>query len=231
MWLSYGYFNYYMYMLPALLLVLLAQGLVSSRYKHYSRVMVGRRMTGRDMAQYILDQNGITDVDISFVKGNMTDHFHPTKKTIFLSEGVYDSSSVAAIGIAAHEAGHAVQHAKGYVPVKLRMALVPVCNVASTLGLPLAILGFVLKMFALTNIGLILFSAAVVFQLVTLPVEFNASRRALAYIDSCGNFSKEEYAGAKKVLTAAALTYVAALAQSILQLLYFITRFSGNRRR
>jgi Zn-dependent membrane protease YugP len=231
MWLSYGYFDYYMFMLPALLLVLVAQGLVSSRYKRYSKIAVSAPMTGRQMAQYILDQNDIHDVSVTFVQGNMTDHYHPAKKAIFLSEGVYNSSSVAAIGIAAHEAGHAVQHAKGYVLVKLRTALVPVCNVASSLGLPLAIIGLLLNLFELTNIGLILFASAALFQLVTLPVELNASRRALSYIQSCGWFSQEDYIGAKKVLTAAAFTYIAALAQSVVQLLYFVMRFSGNRRR
>ena len=231
MWLTYNYYSYYMYMLPAILLVLFAQLLVSARYNRFGKVNTHQRVTGREVAQEILRQNGITDVQVCIIGGKMSDHYHPTKKVINLSEGVYDSTSVAAVGIAAHEAGHAVQHAKGYFPIKIRTALVPVCNIGSYLSLPLLLIGAVMNAFALVNIGLILFAATTLFQLVTLPVEFNASRRAMAYIKTSNLFSKEEAAGARKVLTAAAFTYVAALAQSVLQLLYFVMRFSGNRRR
>ncbi len=225
-WLTTGYMEYYLYMLPALLLVMLAQGLVSARYSRFSRVMTARRVTGVAMAQWVLAQNGITDVTVQPVAGRMSDHYHPTKKVIYLSEGVYNASSVAAVSIAAHEAGHAVQHAKGYAPAAVRSALVPVCNVASRIGLPLAIVGFILSLFALVNIGLVLFATAALFQLVTLPVELDASRRAMAHMRTCGWFEAAELRGAKSVLTAAALTYVAALAQSVLQLLYFAARFS-----
>lgn len=231
MWLTYNYYSYYMYMLPAILLVLFAQLLVSARYNRFGKVNTHQRVTGREVAEEILRQNGIADVQVCRIGGKMNDHYHPTKKVINLSEGVYDSTSVAAVGIAAHEAGHAVQHAKGYFPIKIRTALVPVCNIGSYLSLPLMLMGAVMNAFALVNIGLILFAATTLFQLVTLPVEFNASRRAMAYIKTSNLFSKEEAAGARKVLTAAAFTYVAALAQSVLQLLYFVMRFSGNRRR
>lgn len=230
MWLSTSYFQYYIFMLPALLLVMAAQGLVSARYNRYGKIMTRWHVTGQEVARQILQANGITDVTVQRVSGRMTDHYHPAKKAIFLSDGVFDSSSVAAVGIAAHEAGHAVQHAKGYVPVRVRTALVPVCSLASNLGLPLAIIGVIFNAFALVNVGLILFAAATVFQLITLPVEFNASRRALAFIRGSDCFAPEEYTGAKRMLTAAALTYVAALAQSILQLLYFVMRFTGSRR-
>ena len=231
MWLTYGYYEYYMYMLPAILLVLFAQLLVSARYNRFGRVPTHQRVTGKEVAEEILRQNGITDVQVCQIGGRMSDHYHPTKKVINLSEGVYGSTSVAAIGIAAHEAGHAVQHAKGYVPIKIRTALVPVCNLGATLSFPLLILGVVMNAFALVNIGLILFAIATLFQLVTLPVEFNASRRAMAFIKTSNLFSRDEISGARKVLTAAAFTYVAALAQSVLQLLYYVMRFSGNRRR
>ena len=230
MWLTYEYFEYYLFMLPALALVLLAQVMVKSRYKTFSTVQTVRRVTGREVAEKILAQSGITDVRVASVAGKMTDHYHPSKKTIFLSEGVYASTSIAAIGIAAHEAGHAVQHATGYVPVHIRTAMVPVCNIGSMIGLPLAMIGALTQAFQLVNIGLLLFAAVTVFQLVTLPVEFNASRRALAFIKSSGMFFENEYSGAKKVLTAAAMTYVAALAQSVIQLLYFVLRFTGSRR-
>ena len=146
----------------------------------------------------------------------MTDNFNPSRNIIYLSEGVYNSSSIAAIGIAAHEAGHAVQHAQRYFPAKVRSAIVPVCNIGANIGLPMCILGFIFSFEPLVNVGLMLFALATVFQLVTLPVEFNASRRALRYISSSDLYTSEEYKGATKVLTAAALTYVAALAQSCL---------------
>ncbi len=230
MWLTYGYFDYYMYMIPALLLVLWAQFMVNTNYNRFSKVATAQRVTGREAAQKILDQHGIRDVSIQQVGGKMSDHYHPSKKVIFLSEGVYNSTSVAAVGIAAHEAGHAVQHAVGYFPIRVRTALVPVCNVASRIGLPLAMIGALLGTFSLVNIGLILFASAALFQLVTLPVEFNASRRALRFLKESNLVFANEYRGAKKVLTAAALTYVAALAQSVIQLLYFVTRFAGRRR-
>lgn len=229
MFLYSFYWEYYIFMIPAIIFVLIAQGLVSSRYRHFSAVNTSRRVTGREVAEQILRQNDITNVSVAPINGKMTDNFNPARNIIYLSEGVYNSTSVAAVGIAAHEAGHAVQHAVGYAPAKVRRAIVPVCNIGANIGLPMCILGFIFSFEPLVNIGLILFSLATVFQLVTLPVEFNASRRALGYISTCGLFTNDEYSGAKKVLTAAALTYVAALAQSILQLLYYVMRFSRRR--
>ncbi len=232
---GYGYFGYYfqylLFMLPAIILVIWAQWLVKSRYKKYSGITTSLRVTGKEMAERILKANGINDVSIARINGQMTDNFNPKVKVIFLSDGVYDSTSIAAVGIAAHEAGHAVQHAAGYFPIKVRTAIVPVCNIGAGFGLPLCVLGCIFAFEPLVYIGLILFSLATVFQLVTLPVEFNASRRALAFIESSELISRDEYVGAKKMLTAAAMTYVAALAQSMLQLLFYIIRFTGNGRR
>lgn len=228
----YGYyFQYLLFMLPAIILVLWAQGLVKSRYNKYSGINTSLRVTGREMAEKILCANGITDIAVAKISGKMTDNFNPKNKTIFLSEGVYDSTSIAAVGIAAHEAGHAVQYACGYFPIKVRTAIVPICNIGAGFGLPLCIIGCIFAFEALVYVGLVLFSLATVFQLVTLPVEFNASRRALNFIGSSDLFSRDEYTGAKKMLTAAAMTYVAALAQSILQLFYYVIRFTGNGRR
>ncbi len=226
-----GYFEYFLFMVPALILVLAAQLLVSSRYKKYGGIATSGQVTGQEIAQKILSDHGVTDVSVSMVQGKMTDHYHPGQKVIYLSEGVYDSTSVAAVSIAAHEAGHALQHAKGYAFLQFRSAMVPVCNIATSLSIPMLILGSVLNSFNLVIIGLMMFGASTLFHLVTLPVEFNASHRAIAYIRSCGRFTEEDAAGAKKMLTAAALTYVAALAQSLLQLLFYILRFAGGRRR
>ena len=232
---GYGYFGYYfqylLFMLPAIILVLWAQWLVKSRYKKYSGITTSLRVTGKEMAERILKANGISNISVARISGQMTDNFNPRAETIFLSDGVYDSTSIAAVGIAAHEAGHAVQHAAGYFPIKVRTAIVPVCNIGAGFGLPLCILGCIFALESLVYAGLILFSLATVFQLVTLPVEFNASRRALAFIESSDLISRDEYVGAKKMLTAAAMTYVAALAQSMLQLLFYIIRFTGNGRR
>lgn len=232
---GYGYYGYYfqylIFMLPAIILVIWAQWLVKSRYKKYSGITTSLRVTGKEMAERILKANGINDVSIARINGQMTDNFNPKVKVIFLSDGVYDSTSIAAVGIAAHEAGHAVQHATGYFLIKVRTAIVPVCNIGAGFGLPLCVLGCIFAFEPLVYIGLILFSLATVFQLVTLPVEFNASRRALAFIESSDLISRDEYVGAKKMLTAAAMTYVAALAQSMLQLLYYVIRFTGNGRR
>ena len=228
----YGYyFGYLLFMLPAIILVIWAQVLVKSRYRKYSGITTSLRVTGREMAERILKANGINDISVARISGQMTDNFNPKAGTIFLSDGVYDSTSIAAVGIAAHEAGHAVQHATGYFPIKVRTAIVPVCNIGAGFGLPLCILGCIFAFEPLVYIGLILFSLATVFQLVTLPVEFNASRRALAFIESSDLVTRDEYVGAKKMLTTAAMTYVAALAQSMLQLLYYVIRFTGNGRR
>ena len=230
----YYYFDpmYYLFALPGLLIALYAQAKVKSNYSKYSRVQNSAGVTGADIAREILNQNGIYNVDIRRIKGNLTDNYNPRDNAIYLSDGVFGSNTVAAIGVAAHEAGHAVQHAVGYTPIKIRSALVPVCNFGAGISPFLLILGYVLNFAPLLYIALAVFSLSVIFQLVTLPVEFNASRRALAAIEGIGRFNDYELKGAKKVLGAAALTYVAALMQSILMFLYYALRIlgSGNRR-
>ncbi len=176
-------------------------------------------MTGYDAARLILDSNGLTGVRIEHIAGELTDHFDPTTNVIRLSGGVYGSTGIAAVGVAAHEAGHAVQYAKGYSPMKLRAAIIPATRIGSTLAMPIFLIGFIFSLYELAMIGIILYSLTAVFQAVTLPVEFNASRRALAALRSCGRLDGSEISGARKVLTAAALTYVAALASSLAQVL------------
>ena len=189
-----------------------------------------RRMTGAQAAYELLQLNGINDVKIKKISGTLTDYYDPKNKEICLSQDVFDSTSVAAVGVACHEAGHACQHAQGYAPLKLRNAVIPMTRIGSFLGVPLALIGMFLYSNTLIYAGLILYSAVAVFQLITLPVEFNASKRALETIESNHFLENEEYMGAKKVLTAAALTYVAALASALatlLRLLLIINR--GNR--
>ena len=188
-------------------------------------------MTGADAAYQLLRLNGITDVKIRKIGGTLTDYYDPKAKEICLSQDVFDSRSIAAIGVACHEAGHACQHAQGYAPLKFRNAVIPITRLGSTLGVPLALIGMFLYSDPLIYAGLILYSAVALFQLITLPVEFNASKRALQTIEQNGFLEGEEYAGAKKVLTAAALTYVAALASALATLLrLFLVMNRGNRR-
>lgn len=210
--------------LPALILSLWAQANVNSTFARFSRVSNRRGMTGYDAARRILDMNGLQNVAIEHIAGNLTDHYDPRSNTVRLSDSVYGSSSVAAIGVAAHEVGHAVQHAVGYTPIKVRNAIVPVVNLCSQLAMPLFILGLIFSssLFMLTDVGIILFSAAVLFHIVTLPVEINASRRALSTLESSYMLEGEEISGAKKVLSAAAMTYVASAAMALLQLLRLI---------
>lgn len=226
-----GYFQYYLFMLPGIILVLWASFRVRSTFNKYSSYENSRGLTGADAAQAVLSANGVDGVRIERVSGNLTDHYDPKSNVIRLSESVYDSRSVAAIGVAAHEAGHAAQYASSYKPIKWRMALVPVCNIGSQLSLPLLILGLALDFFGLVIAGIALFSLSVLFQLITLPVEFNASRRALQAIRERDLLYGDEYTAAKKTLSAAAMTYVASLLQSLLSLLYFVLRASGSRRR
>ncbi len=229
----YGYYfdPTYILIIIAAVISLIAQGMVSSTFSKYSKVGSVRGITGAQAAEMILRNNGITDVTIHRVSGNLTDHYHPTKKTLNLSETVYDSTSVAAIGVAAHECGHAIQHARGYAPLSIRSLLVPVANLGSKVSWLFILLGVLLSFNQiLITIGIIMFSAAVLFQLVTLPVEFNASSRALAQIESIGILTPDETGKSKKVLRAAALTYVAAAATAILQLLRLIILFGGRRR-
>lgn len=229
----YGYLGYLLFMLPALLLGLYAQIMVKVNYSRYSKVISRSGLTGREAAKRVLQMNGVGGVRIGRVGGTLTDHYDPRSNSINLSQGVYDSATVAAIGVAAHEAGHAVQYAKNYAPIKLRMAIIPVCNIGTRLGPLLIILGFFLSYMAesmitvgntLYFIGLILFCTVALFQLVTLPVELDASRRALKAL-SGGVMEKSELPGVRKVLTAAALTYVAALVSAVMQVIYYASRY------
>ena len=225
----YYSYSYLLYMLPGLVLMLYAQFKVKHSFSKYSKVTNSRGLTGADAAREVLRQNGVDGVQIEHVSGNLTDHYDPRTNIIRLSDEVYNSTSVAAVGVAAHEAGHAVQYAKSYGPIKFRAAIIPACNIGSRLGIPLAIIGAVIDMMGLVYVGLALFGLAVLFQVVTLPVEFNASRRAISAINSTALLSKEEASGAKAVLSAAAMTYVAAMIQSLLMLLYYMSRFAGRR--
>ena len=223
----------YVMVLIGVVICMLASANVNRTFQKYSRIRSHSGMTGREAAERLLHANGIYDVTVQHVAGNLTDHYDPRNKTLNLSDSTYASTSVAAIGVAAHECGHAVQHANGYAPLKIRGSLVPVANFGSTLAWPLILIGFLIQGNAselLINRGILLFSAAVLFQIVTLPVEFNASSRALKSLETNGILYTEEVADTRKVLRAAALTYVASAASAILQLLRLIL-ISGGRRR
>lgn len=209
-------------MVPVIIFSMICQAGVNSSFKKYARIPNSRSMTGAQAAAELLRLNGITDVGIRMIPGNLTDNYNPTTKMISLSEAVYNSNSIAAVGIACHEAGHACQHAQGYFPIKIRNFIIPLTKFGSNLGIPLAIFGLIFNFQPLLYAGIILYSAVALFQLITLPVEFNASRRALNTISQNGFLSGAEYSGAKKVLTAAALTYVAALASSLATLLRLV---------
>ncbi len=219
------YMDIYLYyitgfiMIPVVIFAFICQLKVQSNYKKYGRIRNARNMTGAQAAYELLQLNGITDVRIKRISGNLTDHYNPKTKEICLSEGVFNSNSIAAVGIACHEAGHACQHAQGYFPLKIRNFIIPVTRFGSNLGIPLALIGIIFSWQPLIYIGIILYAAVAVFQLITLPVEFNASKRALQTIRTNSYLVGAEYNGARKVLTAAALTYVAALASSLATLL------------
>ncbi len=229
----YYYYDWtYLLVLIGVVICMAASSRVRSVFSRYSRVRSHSGMTGKEAAEQILRRNGIYDVQVIHIPGNLTDHYNPGKKTLGLSDSVYNSSSVAAIGVAAHECGHAVQHAVGYAPLSIRGALVPVANFGSALSWPLILIGLLMnsQMSALLiNLGILLFSAAVLFQIVTLPVEFNASGRAVKVLESSGMLYPDEVGDVKKVLRAAALTYVASAASMILQFLRLI--IIGGRRR
>lgn len=195
---------------------------VNSTFRKYSSVGNSRRITAEQAAQAILNGAGIYDVRIERVRGNLTDHYSPREKVLRLSDSVYGSQSVAAIGVAAHECGHAIQHNKGYAPIKIRAAVIPLANIGSSLSWPVIILGLIMGWTGLMNIGIVLFSMVVIFQLITLPVEFDASNRALRILQSNNMLYSQELNASRKVLIAAALTYVAALLSSILQLLRLV---------
>ena len=213
---------YLVLILPALLLSMYAQFKVKSTYAKYAKVMSRRGMTSNEAVSFILRNNSINDVVVQPIAGVLTDHYSPNEKIIRLSEGVYGKTSVAALGIAAHEAGHTVQHYSNYGPINFRNALVPVANLGSMLAMPLILIGFVFNFAFLVNLGIIFFASATLFQLVTLPVELNASSRAMKSLEASGALNDEELKMTKKVLSAAALTYVAALAVSFAQLLRLI---------
>lgn len=224
------YFDVYYLILvvPALIFAMIAQGQVSSTFNKYSNMRTYSGMTGYEAARRILDANGLRHVSIERVSGHLTDHYDPRSNVIRLSDKVYNMNSVAAVGVAAHEAGHAVQYAKNYAPIKVRSAIIPVTQLGSTLSMPLVLIGFFMQAQGLVNLGLLLFATVTVFQLVTLPVEFNASNRAIYALETSGTIGDEELRGVKKVLGAAAMTYVAALAVSLANLLRLIMVF-GRR--
>lgn len=232
----YPYYSYYfdptyLLVIVGAVLSLIASAMVKSTYAKYKKVRSMSGLTGAQAAQRILSQAGIHDVQIQHISGDLTDNYNPKTKVLSLSDTVYDNSSVAAIGVAAHECGHAIQHAKGYVPVRLRTAMVPAVNICSTISWPVILIGVFLSWNqSLIALGIILFSAAVIFSLVTLPVEFNASSRALKILGNTGMLSNDEVGKARKVLRAAAMTYVASAAAMILQLLRLAILFGGNRR-
>jgi hypothetical protein len=222
---------YFIILSPALLLMIWAQVKVHSAFRKYSQVGTSSGLTGGQVAMEILRANGIHDVRVEEVGGFLSDHYDPTKKVLRLSPNVYESRSTAAIGVAAHEVGHAIQHAKNYAPLALRSALVPAVQIGSFIWMPLFMLGMFIGSLQLGMLGLVAFGAVAVFQLVTLPVEFDASGRAIAEVQRLGIVRGEELVGAKRVLNAAALTYVAAAVQSLLTILYFLIQlgFLGRR--
>lgn len=230
----YGFDWTYILVLIGAVICMIASANVKSTFNRFSQQRSMTGMTGAQAAQRILNHAGIYDVTIQHISGQLTDNYNPGKKTLNLSDAVYNATSVAAIGVAAHECGHAIQHQQGYAPLTIRSAIVPAANIGSKLAWPLILIGLFITSdtgILFINIGIIAFSLAVIFQLVTLPVEFNASGRALALLEKCGILSDSELPSTKKVLSAAALTYVASAASGILQLLRLILLTSNRRRR
>ena len=230
--MPYLFFDYYyiIFVIPAIIFSLIIQFKLKSTYAKFSKVGNARRITGAQAAHMVLNYYGISDVNIVPTNGIMTDHYDPTQKVIRLSDGVFNSSSIAAVGIACHEAGHAAQHAENYAPIRIRNSILPVCNIGSSLSIPLLIAGVIFSLEPLVWIGIGFFAFTAVFQFVTLPVEFNASRRALVMLKTQGILGDDELVYTRKVLGAAALTYVASAAAAILQLLRIILLFGGRDR-
>lgn len=224
------YYDYYYLILvvPAIIISIWAQYKVQSTFNKYSRMRASRGYTAAELTRKLLDENELYNVSIERVSGNLTDHYDPTANVIRLSDSVYNSTSVAAIGVAAHETGHAIQYAKKYAPIKLRNAVIPISQIGSKLSIPLIILGFIFSFRPLVLGGIVLFALVALLQLITLPVEFNASRRALVFLENGDYLYGEELNGAKKTLSAAAMTYVAALLVSLMQLLRLVLLF-GRR--
>ena len=233
MYFPYFYDSTYLLVLIGAALSMLASAHVQSTFKKYSRVRSRLGYAGKDVAERMLAANGINNVTVRHTPGSLTDNYNPMNNTVNLSDTVYDSVSVAALGVAAHECGHAMQHNKGYLPLSIRAAILPAANIGSKIGLPICILGLMMGNMGTTiaSIGIWLFAFAVIFQIVTLPVEFNASHRAVLYLEQAGILDDEELKATRAVLTAAALTYVAAAAASILQLLRLVLIVSGGKRR
>ena len=235
----YGYgfdMTYFVLVLPCILLSLWASANVKSTFNRYSSQYSQRRLTGAEAAQRVLNANGVRGVRIERISGSLTDHYDPRTNVIRLSDNVYGNTSTAAIGVACHEAGHAVQYAESYAPIKLRAAIIPLTNFGSKIAMPLILMGILFSAFGafsdtLVYLGIACFGFSLVFQLITLPVEFNASRRAIQTIESAGLLTPEEQRGAKKTLKAAAMTYVAATAVALAQLIRLIAIFGGRRRR
>jgi len=233
----YGFdWTYLVIILPCMILSLWASSNVNNTFKRYSNQFSRRGITGAEAAQRVLRNHGVHNVRVEHISGNLTDHFDPKTNVIRLSDQVYNNTSTAAIGVACHEAGHAVQYAQNYGPIKLRAAIVPVTNLGSKLAMPLILVGILLSFlgnlsYTLVYVGIACFSLSVVFQLITLPVEFNASRRALKAIEAGGILAEDELSGAKKTLRAAAMTYVAATAVAMAQLLRLLILFGGRGRR
>jgi len=232
----YGFdWTYLVYVLPFIILSVFASNAVKSTFRKYSKQISIRHLTGAQAAQRVLSHNGVTDVQIQRVAGELTDHYDPKSNVIRLSDSVYDSASTAAIGVACHEAGHAVQYANNYTPIKLRTAIIPITNIGSRLALPLILVGIIFSSLGyysdmIIYIGIGCFGLSLLLQLVTLPVEFNASRRAMQAISDAQLLSDDEQKGARKVLTAAAMTYVVAVLAALGQLLRLLTLFGGRRR-
>ena len=232
----YGFdLTYLVLVLPCVILAMVASANVNSTFNRYSKEFSARRISGAQAAQRVLSANGVSGVRIERVSGNLTDHYDPRSNVIRLSDSVYDSTSVAAIGVACHEAGHAVQYAQHYAPIKLRAAIIPITNIGSKLAMPLILLGLLFSFgetfsYGFVYAGIACFGLSLVFQLVTLPVEFNASRRAMQAIQNGELLTEEEQRGARKTLTAAAMTYVAATAVALAQLVRLLALFGGRRR-
>ena len=232
MFFPYYYFDWtYLLLIPALILSLWAQSNVNGTFRKYAKVTSRFGYTGADVARKILDMNGLYQVKVERIVGNLTDHFDPKSNVVRLSDATYSSQSVGAIGVAAHEVGHAVQYATGYAPIRVRNSIVPVVNVCNMLSMPILLIGVLMSWNStLIQLGIILFSATVLFQLITLPVEFNASNRALATLRDKNILDTTEIKGASAVLRAAALTYVAAAVSAVMSLLRLVLLFGGRRR-
>jgi len=229
---GYGYGASYLLVIIGAVLCLIASGVVKSTFNKYSKVMASAGMTGREVAQAILHKTGVYDVKVQRVAGSLTDNFNPSSRVVNLSETVYDSNSIAAISVAAHECGHAVQHNEDYFPLKVRSAILPAASFGSRFGLWIVIAGLIISFFRpLIFVGVVLFAFGVLFQIVTLPVEFDASRRALEILSDMGILREDELTGARKVLKSAAMTYVASAAASILSLIRILMIAQGGRGR